>query len=345
MNQPTAVSVPRVEVLGRVRVVGARGTVPAAGRTRVCEFAAFLALYRDLGPDLLSSSMRRDALPVRGDGVDLHTVDLALFDSTPGTRGTSVGISRVRIARLAGALRAWLGWHPTTKDLYLPPYTEDCGFRLHPAITTDWAHWGRLLPNGPAAAGTADLEAAWSLVRGSLMQAGGREYTSYNWADDLLMGMQDEVDTAAVELSRRRRRAGNLVAAARAAGHGIRVNYCAEDPWRQLILTVQDALSVLHTTPGSLHHVVDTRDDNEDDTSEASGATRGETSPASPPGYAAQDWAEHQADADYDRQLESRRRTHGPLDAVVWAMLETQSEIGFHSRPQGIDDREGAVRE
>jgi hypothetical protein len=33
--------------------------------------------------------------------------------------------------------------------------------------------------------------------------------------------------------------------------------------------------------------------------------------------------------AAYDRQVQRRRRTHGPLDAVVWAMWQAQSEIGF----------------
>ncbi|MGF1664595.1 MAG: hypothetical protein ACFCVG_19385, partial [Kineosporiaceae bacterium] len=104
-NPPVAV-VPRVEVLGRVRVVGARGTVPAAGRGRVCEFAALLALYRDLGPDLLPRGMRWDALPPRGAGVDFHTVDMAMFGRDVRGRDVDLGVSRARVARLAGALRS-----------------------------------------------------------------------------------------------------------------------------------------------------------------------------------------------------------------------------------------------
>ncbi|MGF1662613.1 MAG: hypothetical protein ACFCVG_09105, partial [Kineosporiaceae bacterium] len=105
-GSPPVVVVPRVEVLGRVRVVGARGTVPGSGRGRGCEFAALLALYRDLGPDLLPQGMRRDALPPRGAGVDFHTVDMAMFGRDVRGRDVDLGVSRARVARLAGALRS-----------------------------------------------------------------------------------------------------------------------------------------------------------------------------------------------------------------------------------------------
>jgi hypothetical protein len=300
----------------------------------VCEFAAFLALYRDLGPELLPRGMRWDALPPRGAGVDLHTVDMALFGRDVRGREVDLGVSRARIARLAGALRSWLGWHPTTRELYLPPYTAEGGFRLHPAITTDWSRWCEVVPDGPARAGTADLEAAWSLVRGSLMHAGGPEYHPYDWADDLLVDMQDQVDTAGIRLSRRHRQAGNLVGAARVAGQGIRVNHCAEGPWRELIHTVHDALGVLHATPGSAYEDLDDGDHGDDGRgpgTEVAGAAGEDGHPGPPPeGYSAEQWSERLRWAAYDRQLERRRRTHGPLDAVVWAMLEAQSEVGFH---------------
>ena len=148
--------------------------------------------------------------------------------------------------------------------------------------------------------------------------------------------MQDQVDITGIRLSRRHRQAGDLVAAARTAGQGIRINYCAEGPWRELILTVHDALGVLHTTPGSAYEDLpdddsDGGDDGEGPGTGAAGAAGGGGQPGSPPeGYSAEQWAEHLRWAAYDRQLDRRRRTHGPLDAVVWAMLEAQSEVGFH---------------
>ena len=165
----------------------------------MCEFAAFLALCRDLGPGFLPRGMRWDVLPSSGTGADLQTVDLALF-GRDRDQGVDLGVARARVTRLAGALRQWLGWHGGTRQLYLPPYTVEGGFQLHPAVTTDWSHWLHLLPDGPRRAGTADLQAAWALVRGSLMHAGGAQYRSYDWADDVLLDMQTQVDTAAVEL-------------------------------------------------------------------------------------------------------------------------------------------------
>jgi hypothetical protein len=345
-------------VLGRVRVVGAHGfTPPSAAQARVSELAAFLALYRDLGPDVLPDFMRAHALPPMGRGADLDLVDLALWNHTGiGTRARDVGVGRrrVRVARLARLLRSWLGIHPDTMQPYLAPYTVEDGFRLHPVVTTDWAHWCDVLPDhecpdepddspdgldgagvsaGPDAAGgsdaprlftavgTADLQAAWALVRGPVLHT-TREGVP-DWADDLILDIEAEVFAVGEELATRHLREGNLVAAARVAGHGIRLNHYSEEAWRPLITTVATALGLTRpSTDDTADGVEVTGIDGDRSGTDVDLAV----DPAPVPGMSPEDWQDWMA----ERAEAHRRRTRGPLDAVVWALLRCFAQLGWH---------------
>jgi hypothetical protein len=316
---------PRVEMLGPIRIVGARGVVPpVAVRGRAAELAAFLAMYRDLGPGMLPRWERDHMLPPMGGGADLDLVYEALWGGTTVREvGVGIGVRRARVARAARLLRSWLGWHPDTRQPYLPPYTEAGGFRLHPAITTDWAHWHQILPANGAGAdgpgrendgtqgrrledvGTADLQAAWSLVRGRLLHT-ARRRSAPLWADDLVGDMHPRIYAVGEELATRHLSDGNLVAAVQVAGHGLRIDPYMEETWRPLITTVAAALDLTRSV----------------DSHDVSRVVEDETQ-GRPEGISAEDWRDW---IEEDRAQDRRRATHGPLDAVVWAMLECQSE-------------------
>jgi LysM repeat protein len=124
-----------------------------------------------------------------------------------------------RNSRMARA-RAMLGRAADGTD-YLPRHTGPDGYRLDPAVTTDWQQWLDLLPDGPTTARTEDLEAALTLVRGRPFAGFKPRY--YAWAERLLQEIISAIVDVAWELGRRRLLEGRHQAAAAAVAIGLDV--------------------------------------------------------------------------------------------------------------------------
>ena len=159
-----AVDVPRVLLLGSVRVLGADDGAAPHRRRRLTELVAYLALHPE------------------GSG---HALDEALW---PGAR-VSLGTRNATVTRA----RRWLGNAPTGEP-YLPRYADTGSYRLHPAITTDWHDFvalsGRGLAAGPE--GIDDLTAALALVRGRPFH--GIDPRDYAWAERDIQDMINLID-------------------------------------------------------------------------------------------------------------------------------------------------------
>lgn len=201
---PLPLQAPRILVLGPVELIGARGVVEPTKAARLTELAAFLTL---------------------NPGSAAGAIDAAYSPHKPLTDNGRVGaLSR---------LRRWLD-ADTGGDTYLPRHPERGRYRLSPQVSTDWADWCRLLPNGPEAAATETLEAALRLVRGQPFEGAKARY--YAWAEPLKQEMITATVDAAYELARRRLLEGRWRAAEEAAAKGLRLEPGYEPLWRLRIM-------------------------------------------------------------------------------------------------------------
>jgi len=192
-------AVPLVAVLGPVEIQHASALAEASKRGQLTALAAYLALYP---------------------GQSHEAVDEALW---PGTR---VALATRNTAMTK--LRNWLGADPHGAD-YLPRATAQ-GYRLHPAIHTDWQIFQELLPSGPANATTEDLLAALQLVRDQPFK--GVNPRKYLWAERLQQEMIAAIGDVADELTRRALRAGDHRTALRATLTGLTAEPGSEVLWR-----------------------------------------------------------------------------------------------------------------
>jgi DNA-binding SARP family transcriptional activator len=195
----TAPEVPLVAVLGPVEIQHAPALAEPNKRGQLTALAAYLALYP---------------------GRSREAVDEALW---PGTR---VALATRNTAMTK--LRNWLGADAHGTD-YVPRATSD-GYRLHPAIHTDWQIVQELLPSGPANATTADLLTVLQLVRDQPFK--GVNPRKYLWAERLQQDMIAAIGDVADELARRALRAGDHRTALRATLTGLTAEPGSEVLWR-----------------------------------------------------------------------------------------------------------------
>jgi DNA-binding SARP family transcriptional activator len=152
---------PRLLLLGRVEVQGARGGGIHHRLSRATELVAYLMLNR---------------------GASRHEVEEALWSGKrvePATR-----------RQLISRTRAWLGTNEDGEP-YLESMLNGSGdtVRLRPDVTCDWHDFQRLAGRGLAAgeSGLPDLEAAMALIRGRPFL--GIDPRRYTWAEHQIQEM------------------------------------------------------------------------------------------------------------------------------------------------------------
>jgi DNA-binding SARP family transcriptional activator len=152
-------------------------------------------------------------------GATRDAVDEAMW---PGRR-VSLATRNTAMAKL----RNWLGTDPDGND-YLPRAAD--GYRLHPAIRTDWHLFTELLPDGPASASTAKLVATLDLVRDQPFK--GVNPRRYIWAERIQQEMIAAIGDVADELARRALRADDHRLALKAVMAGLAAEPGSEQLWR-----------------------------------------------------------------------------------------------------------------
>lgn len=195
---------PRLLVLGPVEVVDADGPVEPSKKSRLTELFAYLAFHP---------------------GSDFSVIDAAVWPGArtgPNTRNTAMS-----------KLRRWLGTDASGAD-YLPRHQAETGYRLGPAVRSDWDAWNSLLPTGPVGAAPEDLERALRLVRGRPFD--GVRVHRYAWAENLKQTMISSIVDASYELARRRLTEGRWRAAEQAIVVGLSLEPGMERLWRVRIL-------------------------------------------------------------------------------------------------------------
>jgi hypothetical protein len=146
-------------------------------------------------------------------------------------------------------LRRWLD-KTSGGETYLPVYQAGARYRLHHQVSTDWHEWQQLLPHGPAAAGSENLEAALALVRGRPFDGIGAG--RYAWAENLKQHMISMIVDASHQLARRRLTEGRWRAAEAAVVVGLSVEPGMERLWRARILAAHASRN-----PGAVKEAVD----------------------------------------------------------------------------------------
>lgn len=193
---------PLVQLLGPVELVHPRGAVERSKQRQLTEIAAYLALHP---------------------GRDHHHLSEAIW---PGART----LDNTRNTAMS-KLRKWLGSTADGQD-YVPRVLGD-GYRLHPAVRSDWDLFRQLLPDGPAAADTSALAAALELVQGRPLA--GTNPRRYAWAEPDRQDMISTIVDAAHELARRALLDGNAPLARHAAAAGLQADPGAELLWRDAL--------------------------------------------------------------------------------------------------------------
>ena len=203
-NDPPAASAhhPQVRVLGQVELVHARGSVEPTRRSRLIELAAYLVLHP---------------------GGDHHAVTEAVWPAGTTLTNRNTAVSK---------LRGWLGRDDEGRP-YLPA-VGSAGYRLSPAVTSDWQHFQQLTRRAATRgrAGAEDLHAALQLVRGQPFAA--TPPTRYAWADWPRQEMISRIADAAYELSEIRLQEHDWDGARAAATRGLLAAPESERLYRQL---------------------------------------------------------------------------------------------------------------
>ncbi|MFB7947900.1 LysM peptidoglycan-binding domain-containing protein [Kitasatospora phosalacinea] len=181
-------SAPRIRVLGPVDVLGAAGSADPAGRPRLTELAAYLALR----PGSEHTAIDRDIHPGAAH-LDPKATAERLAEPLP-----------VKLAALAG----WLGTSPEGRD-YLGGQPADT-YTLAPTVTCDWDEFRSLYRRGMrSTSSTADaaLAHALALVRGApFAEAPGGTFA---WAEAERQDMLAAIVDTAHELAARRLQYGD----------------------------------------------------------------------------------------------------------------------------------------
>ncbi|MFF4339284.1 LysM peptidoglycan-binding domain-containing protein [Kitasatospora sp. NPDC001540] len=181
-------SAPRIRVLGPVDVLGAAGSADPAGRPRLTELAAYLALR----PGSEHTAIDRDLHPGAAH-LDPKATAERLAEPLP-----------VKLAALAG----WLGTSPEGRD-YLGGRPADT-YTLAPTVSCDWDEFRSLYRRGMrSTSSTADaaLAHALALVRGAPFAEAPAG--TYAWAETERQDMLAAIVDTAHELAARRLQYGD----------------------------------------------------------------------------------------------------------------------------------------
>ncbi len=209
---PMPLPTPRILVLGPVDLVNAEGTVEPTKRSRLLEYAAYLALT----PGATHTAIDNAIWPDRKNEDNLNTRNTA-----------------------TSKLRRWVGTDPVNGDEYLPRLQAGEGYAFHPAVTTDAGDWDHLLGHDPLNAPTERLEGALALVRGVPFE--GTHRKRYAWAEPIRQRLISEIVDASYELARRRLMEGRWRGAEEAVVVGLRIEPAQENLWRMRILAAHES--------------------------------------------------------------------------------------------------------
>ncbi|MGW4380199.1 BTAD domain-containing putative transcriptional regulator [Kitasatospora sp. NPDC004531] len=181
-------SAPRIRLLGPVDVLGVAGNIDPAGRPRLTELAAYLALR----PGTEHSVLDRDIHP-----------GAAHLDP----KATAERLAEPLPVKLA-ALAAWLGTSPEGRD-YLPAEPAET-YSLAPTVGCDWDEFRSLYRRGMRSTSTtadAALAHALALVRGAPFAEAPAG--TYGWAETERQDMLAAIVDTAHELAARRLQYGD----------------------------------------------------------------------------------------------------------------------------------------
>lgn len=193
---------PVLRVLGPLDVQGAGGEVEPTKRGQLTEVLCWLALHP---------------------GLDHRAFDAAIYPmagAVTNTRNTALS-----------KLRRWLGRTPDGEPFV--PLVREGGYRLHPDVGSDWQHWQQLVGPDPRRAGTEELRAALSLVRGQPFA--GTPPHRYAWAEPDRLAMIEAVGDAAHELAQRGLEQRDPAVARFAAAAGMQTDPGSELLWRDAL--------------------------------------------------------------------------------------------------------------
>lgn len=208
--QPIPLPAPKILVLGPVDLINAGGKVEPSKRSRLLEYAVYLAL---------------------NPGANHTAIDDAIWPD----RKTEDNLNTRNTA--TSKLRRWLGTDPDGNE-YLPKHSGN-GYPLHPAVTTDSDDWDQLIAEDPIHASTENLEQALRLVRGIPFE--GTHRRRYAWNEQLKQRLISEIVDAAYELGRRHLMSGRWRAAEQALIVGLRVEPAHESLWRLRLLAAHES--------------------------------------------------------------------------------------------------------
>ena len=209
---PIPLPAPRILVLGPVDMLHAEGKVEPTKRSRLLEYAAYLALT----PGATHTALDDAIWPDRRNEDNLNTRNTA-----------------------TSKLRRWVGTDPVNGEEYLPRLQAGEDYAFHPAVTTDAGDWENLLAHDPLRAPTERLEEALALVRGIPFEGAHRK--RYAWAEPIRQRLISEIVDASYELARRRLMEGRWRGAEEAVVVGLRIEPAQENLWRMRILAAHES--------------------------------------------------------------------------------------------------------
>lgn len=204
-----------------------------------------------LGPTHVSG-FAPGALP--GRAVEL----LTYLHLHPGASGVQVqhalwpdryDVSSGHVRTLAKLTRAALG-HDAEGRRWLPEATR-AGYSLHPALTSDWSDFQRLVGPDPSRTPTPALCAAVRLVRGQPLDGITRHAGWWSWRGPVEEAMIAAVMETAAELFRRSLAIGQLSDARTAATIARSTDPLNESGWRMEL-----TLAMRRADPGAYGQVV-----------------------------------------------------------------------------------------
>lgn len=210
-----APSVPYVRLLGDVEVIG----VPSLEHDDPSARARWASMVRR-GTELVAFLTEHPGSPA----VRVHE---AMWPET-WHAGAKAADTR---NNLVSRVRRWLG-DAEDGTPYVPLVSAD-GYRLHPAIRSDWQDFRALVGESVTTAPTPALMRALSLVRSAPLS--GVKPDRYVWAGMLRDRMLSQISAAAHELAVRALRGGEGKIARSAATVGRTIDPVDEGHWRNAL--------------------------------------------------------------------------------------------------------------
>lgn len=204
-------AVPVLNLLGAVGLSNAPSALPGRG----VELLAYLHLHPG--------------------GVPLVQLQAALWPDTYEPRGNNARILAKQVRRALGNAPDGAPWLPPANTTH----TGIAGYRLHNALTSDWAHFQCLVGSNPHQAPTSALIAAIRLVQGQPLDGITRRHGWWTWRAPAEETMIAAVLDAATELTTRALAIGNLSHARTAARIARTADPLNETGWRLELLATR----------------------------------------------------------------------------------------------------------